>query len=111
MARLKKPENETPEQIKARRVLEAISNVANRSEKTSWNRKMDNMVKLIARIRPLEEQIVELGAQKLPILDDIAALRSIMVDECIHPFNQLVEHEGATLCKFCNRKLATNGDE
>ena len=47
MARRKKPEGLTPEEQIIHSVKEAIANNANRSEKTSWNRKMDNMVKLI----------------------------------------------------------------
>jgi len=107
MARAKKPENETPEQAQIRQVLESVANNSLRSEKTSWNRKMDNMVKLIAKIRPIEEQILELMAEKMPIADDVAALRNEMVKECIHPLEQLVFKDTYVECKFCNRKIQT----
>ena len=79
MARRKIPEGETPEEAIERQTKEAIANNANRSEKTSWNRKMDNMVSLMAKLMPIEEQIIELQAQKNPIFDDIQKLRNTMV--------------------------------
>jgi len=102
---MKKPEMETEQEATTRRQLEAVSNSSNRSEKTSWNRKMDNMVKLIAKLRPIEEQMIELHAQKIPVLDDIAELRSMMILECVHPFDQLAHHEDYIECKFCSRKI------
>lgn len=107
MARRKTPENETPEEQNIRRIKEAIANAANRSEKTSWNRKLDNMVKYMARLRPIEEKIIDLQAEKMPIFDDIQKLRGIMVNECVHPYEYLEVHvdEGFTECKFCNRKV------
>ena len=54
MARKKKPVGETKEQAEERRLLEAVANNANRSEKTSWNRKMKNMVELLTELRPIE---------------------------------------------------------
>ena len=107
MARAKKPENETPEQARVRQLLESVSNKALRSEKTSWNRKMDNMVKLIAKMRPIEQQILDLMADKMPIADDVAALRLLMVNECIHPIDQLIYKETFIECKFCYRKIQT----
>ena len=107
MARAKKPENETPEQARIRQLLESVSNKSLRSEKTSWNRKMDNMVKLIAKLRPLQQQRLELDAEEAPIADDVAALRLIMVNECIHPIDQLVFKEDFIECKFCYRKIQT----
>ena len=44
MARQRKPENETIGEARVRQLLESVANNADRSEKTSWNRKMDNMV-------------------------------------------------------------------
>jgi len=106
MARRTKPENETPDQENTRRRFEAIANNADRSAKTSWNRKMDNMVALLAKLRPIEDQIIELQNQKMPIFDEVQQLREVMVNECVHPYQHLVEHEdGSVLCKFCNRKI------
>jgi len=109
MARRKKPETETAEQVELRRLYETISNSANRGEKTSWNRKMDKMVKLLAQLRPLEQQILDLEAQKLPILDQVQEVRSVMLNECIHPYEYLtLIKDDCVLCKFCNRKIVIN---
>lgn len=110
MARRKAPENETPEQQEERRVKEAVANSANRSEKTSWNRKMDNMVKLMARLRPIEDQLIELQAQKIPIFDEIQELRKTMVNECVHPYEHLVIKDDHILCKFCGKKIGIPND-
>lgn len=109
MARKKKPENETPGEAKLRQLFESVANSASRSEKTSWNRKMDNMVKLIALLRPIEEKILDLMGEKLPIADDVSALRLDMVRECIHPIEQLVKKDKIIECKFCNRKINLTG--
>lgn len=106
MSRRKKPELETADETTHRRVREEISNTANRSEKTSWNRKMDNMVKLLAALRPLEDQIIELHAKKIPLFDEIQILRIQMVNECIHPFEYLVVAATCVTCKFCEKKLS-----
>ncbi len=106
MARRNKPEEETPAETNERRVREEISNAANRSEKTSWNRKMDNMVKLLAALCPIEEQIIELQAKKIPLFDEIQVLRTQMVNECIHSFENLVVEPTHVRCKFCDKKLS-----
>ncbi len=106
MARRKVPENETKEEAKIRKQREGIANTADRSEKTSWNRKMDNMVKLMSRIRPIEEQIIALQSRKQPIFDEIQELRALMVKECVHPYEYLVINEDHALCKFCNKKIS-----
>jgi hypothetical protein len=106
MARRKTPENETLDETTIRRLREEIANSANRSEKTSWNRKMDNMVKLLAALRPVEDQIIELQAKKIPIFDEIQAMRKTMTSECIHPFEYLLIEDGYATCKFCNHRLS-----
>lgn len=106
MARRKKPENETVEEAQRRRLLETVADIATRGEKVSWDRKMDNMVSLIAKLKPIEDQILDLMSTKLPILDEIAALRKDMIRECTHPFTHLV-HIGPNQvrCKFCDKTL------
>lgn len=106
MARRKTPDNETPEQKEERLVKEAVSNAANRSEKVSWNRKMDNMVKLMSQLSPIEEEIIELQAKKIPIYDAIQELRQTMVNECVHPYEYLVDKDDHLLCKFCGKKIS-----
>lgn len=111
MARRPKPLNETSEETSRRQFLELISNNATRSEKTSWDRKMDTMVTLMAKLRPIEESIIELMAQKMPIIDQIQALRNDMVKTCVHPFTHLVyQDDGTAVCKFCNEILTVTDD-
>ena len=111
MPRRKKPENETQEEALIRQELETIANTASRSEKTSWNRKMNNMVSLLAKLKPIEDKILELIKQKESIFDEIQELRSVMVKECVHPFDQLIYKGDYIECKFCNRKLNLNDDK
>lgn len=89
--------------------LDEVANHANRREKISWERKMQNMQKLIEKLEPIDAQIQELMAEKDPILQDIIELRKLMVTQCIHPRDSLVEveHEDMHLasCKFCNKKI------
>lgn len=110
MARRKKPENETVEEAAARKRIEAVADAATRSEKVAWDRKMTNMVTLLARLEPLEQQILEAMAQKQPIMDEVAALRQTMVDECVHPITHLVDTPNGVVCKFCNRVTRANVD-
>ena len=105
MARKKKPKNETEEQALIRKELEKVANVPSRSEKTSWNRKMNNMVKLLALLRPIEDQILELIAQKEPIFDEIQLLRAVMKKECVHPYEYLIHKGDHIVCKFCEKKI------
>lgn len=107
MARRKKPDNESVEQAEVRHILETIADNATRSEKVSWDRKMDNMVRLLARLRPIEEKILDLMAEKGPILDEVQSLRKEMVKECVHPYTHLTfnDRDGTIVCKFCERKF------
>lgn len=106
MARRKKPDNETPEQAELRLLFESIANHANRSEKTAWKRKLQNMEALMEALQPIEEKILNIILEeKQPLLDEIAELRAVMVKECIHPYEQLVKKDGYVECKFCGKKL------
>lgn len=87
------------------KIFEIISNFANRSEKTSWNRKRDNIEKFIGEIQPLEEEILSLMAKKIPIADKIQVLRNEMVENCIHPLDHLVLKDTHIECKFCNKEI------
>lgn len=110
MAKRKKPKFETEEQAEERQMLEAISNHATRSEKTSWNRKRKNMERLIEEeLAPLEEEILELQTKKSPILDEIAMYRKAMVESCVHPFEMLIVKDDLVECKFCNARLKLHG--
>lgn len=112
MARRKKPDNETDAQAAERKLFEMISNHANRSEKTAWKRKLSNMGMIIEKLQPIEQKILDIMQnEKQPLLDDIAALRKVMVQECIHPYEHLVQKDGYIVCKFCNRKIRAGNDE
>lgn len=104
MGRRKKPENETTEESGIRHVLETVADNATRSEKVSWDRKMDNMVSLLAKLNPIENQILDLMSQKMTIVDEITTLRQEMVRDCVHPYSHLM-HKGNNLaeCKFCGK--------
>jgi predicted nucleic acid-binding Zn-ribbon protein len=106
MSRRKKPVGETLDETTLRVIREEISNIANRSEKTSWNRKMDNMVRLLAEIKPIEDQIIDLQEKKIPIFDEIQRLRKEMVRDCVHPYEYLLVESDRVICKFCERKLS-----
>lgn len=111
MARRKKPDNESTEESSIRHILETIADTATRSEKVSWDRKMDNMVSLLAKLKPIEDQILDLMSQKTPIIDQVSELRREMVKECIHPYTHLV-HKGENMaeCKFCGRSFSVLND-
>jgi hypothetical protein len=112
VARRKTPDNETAEQKQERLIKEAIANGPSRSDKVSWNRKMDNMVKLMTKLSPIEEEIIALQAKKIPIFDEIQQLRETMVAECVHPYEYLVVNDDHILCKFCGKRLSKpNVDE
>lgn len=114
MARKKKLENETEEQRDLRLKFESVANHYNRSEKTSWNRKMDNMIKLIARLRPIEDKILDIiKEEKTPIMDEINKIRKAMIIECVHPYEYLVEEDdSAVKCRFCEKRIGVqNGNK
>ena len=115
MARRKKPEGETMEEARVRLLLSAVADNSTRSEKVSWDRKMDGMVRLLSTLTPIEDKITALLAKKMPIIDEIQVLRDDMVDDCVHPYSHLVLKTNSTgdeyvECKFCNRKFSV-GDE
>lgn len=105
MSRRKKPENETDEQQRVRLALEQVSNYPDRSDKTSWQRKMSNLEKLVAELSPIEDILLDFNSRKQIILDKIVVLRKEMVENCLHPYDNLVLKEGYVECKFCDRKI------
>lgn len=103
----KKIEPQTEQEATSRQRLEFIANFSNRSEKTSWNRKLDNMVRLMAQLQPIEEKILKImKEEKQPLLDEISKLRQTMIKECVHPYEHLVEHPTYIECKFCTRRFS-----
>lgn len=87
-------------------MLGVISDMSPRNVKKSWNRKMDNMKKLLGELEPIEDKILELMHEKGKLFDRIQEIRKTMVKECIHPKEFLVYKEDHVLCKFCDRKIS-----
>lgn len=104
----KKKLDETPEEKRIRKIKEGVASVSSRNEHISWNRKLKNMQKLIEELVPIEEKILEITREeKYPIMDKIESIRTVMVNECVHPEDYLVIHENEYIeCKFCNKKIA-----
>ena len=87
--------------------LEAIYGFSDNSEKLSWRRKYKKMLAFIEELKPLEEEMMRLHMEKMPILDSIEEIREEMVKVCIHPKDFLVHHGTHVECKFCNKKIST----
>ena len=98
-------ENEILTEAQENKIINSIANKANRSEKTSWNRKMDNMVNLLSKLSPIEDKIIAAMNDKIPLEDEIQVLRGTMVNECVHPKEYLTIHNNFVECKFCNKRV------
>lgn len=97
-------EQDTNQQIQS--VFQAISSHAIKGEVAAWNRKRKSIERVITtNIRPLEDKIIEVNAQLIPLYDQLHQMRSEMVDFCIHPIDMLTYKEDHVECKFCTRKL------
>lgn len=97
----------TPNQadIQTAELNEIHANVP-KNERQAWDRKMNNIVKWLAELRPIEEEIEDLMAKKVPIFDKIQNLREEMVAECIHPLNHLIHMGDHVKCKFCETRIS-----
>lgn len=106
MARKKKITRDNTENYELHILRETVSNVATHNEKVSWNRKANNLAKLIEELRPIEEQISDLLVIKQEIIDKVTTLRTTMVNECVHPYEYLIQLDDHLLeCKFCFKKI------
>lgn len=76
-----------------------------KNERIAWIRKMDKMQQLIKTMEPIEDVILAKIAEKQVIMDEITELRKLMVKDCIHPIDMLVDKQTHIVCKFCNDKL------
>lgn len=66
---------------------------------------MDNMTALLGRLRPIEDKILELMAEKMPIVDEISALRRDMVRDCVHSYTYLTDRGVHVTCNFCSKNF------
>lgn len=88
-------------------VKNKVANFASRSEKTSWQRKRNNLTKFIEElINPSEQQILELNTQLRPLYDQVNEMRQEMIATCIHPFEELREEADGIRCTFCDKKFS-----
>lgn len=53
MAKRKRPEDVTPEELAIHRAKDFISNHATRAEKTAWQRQHENLAKLVRKLARL----------------------------------------------------------
>lgn len=84
-----------------------IADHASQSERNAWNRKRRQVEAIVERLDVQEQQLLDMRARMQPSYDTIAELRQSMINECIHPIDLIVEHDGLFVCKFCDRKFAT----
>ena len=113
MAKRKRPEDVSPEDLALHNEKDFIANHATRSEKTAWQRQYEHLSKFVRKLEPIEDKMLALIHEKSKILDEILILRKELVETCIHPFDDLIKHDGALICKFCEKRMATpdNGED
>lgn len=110
MAKRKRPEDVSPEELAIHKEKDFIANHATRSEKTAWQRQYENLSKLVRKLEPIEDKLMNLIAEKSKILDEVFVLRKELVESCIHPFDDLIKHDGTLICKFCEKRMAVPHD-
>jgi transcription termination factor NusB len=87
-------------------IKKTISGVSTKREYISWNRKHNNIKKLIDDLQPVEQEILDLQATRMGLLEQINEIRQLMVNQCIHPYEMLSVKEKHVECKFCNKKIS-----
>jgi hypothetical protein len=87
--------------------IKVIRSHMEKADILSWRRKKEKMEKMVEEeVQPLEDEILALILKKQPLMDELLALRSVMVETCIHPEDLLVEYDDGTMfCNFCNKRL------
>jgi len=100
-------DNESPEDKQTRILINNVANVALRSEKMAWKRKQNKMLKVIDKLKPIEEKLLLIiRDEKQPYLDQITKIRKELVDDCVHPVEHLIPiSEGCVECKFCQKRI------
>lgn len=86
--------------------LKAASNFKTKNEKLSFNRRQKKIEALVEELEPLDDELMSIQARRQEKLDAIAAIRQLLVKECVHPKNSLVHKGNLIECKFCNAKLS-----
>jgi hypothetical protein len=99
-------DDQTEQTKEDRAILETIAGHAVKGEIAAWNRKRKSIERIITNnIHPLEQKLIELNAQLMPLYDELKSARSAMIEFCIHPIDMLVKVEGHVECKFCDAKM------
>lgn len=111
MAKRKHPESATPAELLELKLKDTVANHATRSEKTAWQRQHDNLTKLVRKLEPIEDKMLALITEKTKIIDELMVLRSEMVQSCVHPFEHLIVHDHAVVCKFCEKRMVVQVNE
>lgn len=89
-----------------------ISKLTTTPEKISWYKKMNRMLNLTSSLSPIEEQIIELQAKKIPIFDEVQKLRKHMIETCIHADEYISKtDDGLYICNFCNSMIKIKENE
>jgi hypothetical protein len=86
--------------------LDAVASLSPKAEKLAWKRKEKKMQGFVEDIGKIEDQILALVKEKMPLDDEISELREIMVKDCIHQKSDLAHLGTHIVCKFCERKLS-----
>lgn len=86
--------------------INAINMMAIKSEKIKWSRYTERMNKILQKIEPIEDKILDLLQTKQPYLDEIELLRLEMIDMCVHPKHLLIHNGNHITCKFCNKMFS-----
>ena len=86
-------------------MIKEVANYAPKSDKASWLRRMKRLEDTIRQLEPVEDKLLELITTREKLTTQAEEIRSDLVTNCIHPEDQLVDHNGYVVCKFCERKL------
>lgn len=87
-------------------ILQTVAAHATKGEIAAWNRKRKSIERLIGtHIQPIEDKILELNAQLIPLYDQLQAQRTEMVEFCVHPIDMLIYKDDHVECKFCMARL------
>lgn len=91
-----------------RQIAQLTSHVSS-NDRTAFKRRLDSMEQyVVTKVNPIEQQIIELRSQLVPMYDKIADLRKDAQSHCAHLPTMLnaVKDEGTgnitVTCNFCN---------
>ena len=97
--------------VEAAAAIQHVSDLANDKDKMSWRRYGRELSKNLELIEPMYQELLILKNKMQPIENRIDIIRSKMVDECIHPQEELVYESDTNMvvCKFCKSRMKYRG--